>query len=426
MYSIAVGFYCYAYFLRISPSTMKTELIQHFNLTAAQFGHLAAFYYYVYTPMQIPVGVLIDKYGVRASLVIASLICSLGVTLFISANDSFAMACAGRFLMGFGSAFGYISVLKVASLWLPTRHFALAAGLTTALAMFSAIFSDFYLAKWVHVVGYNEALYSAVTGGFILAAAIFLLLRNRPRPEHAHRPPTYRSSFPELLDGLRTIFSRPQTYYIGAIGFLLYLPASVFMDLWGIPYFQDAYHLSPEHAAHMVMMPFIGWIIGSPSSGYISDKIGLRRPPILIASVAALLISLVIFYVPNLSLNLMTVLLLLLGFFCGTHPLVFSLIRENNSNKLSATSTATTNFMIMMGGVIFQPVVGILLNWHWNTHGTLSEGLRTYSASDYQFALSIIPIGLALSIFFTLLTKETYCQVPEDFQSGTTGDYVKF
>lgn len=111
---------------------------------------------------------------------------------------------------------------------------------------------------------------------------------------------------------------------------------------------------------------------------------------------------------------MMKICLFLLGFFCGTHPIVFSIIRENYRNKLSGTSTATTNFMIMMGGVIFQPVVGVLLNWHWQSHATLKNGLRTYSATDYHFALSVIPIGLALSILITLLIKETYCQLAED------------
>lgn len=287
MFAIGVSFYCYIYFLRVSPSTMKTEVMQHFHLTAAQFGHLAAFYYYAYTPMQIPVGVLIDKYGVRTSLMMAALICAVGLLIFISAEHSYGVACFGRFLMGFGGAFGYISVLKISALWLPTRHFALAAGLTTACAMTTGIFADLYLSKWVQVIGYEEALHSAVIAGIILASFIFLFLRNRPRPEHAHRTPPYRSSFQDLFAGLRYIFSRPQTWYIGAVGFLLYLPSSVFMELWGIPFFQDAYQLNSQQAASLIMMPFIGWIIGSPLSGYISDYIGLRRPLLLMATIAA-------------------------------------------------------------------------------------------------------------------------------------------
>lgn len=415
MFGIGVSFYCYAYFLRIFPSTMKTELMHHFHITASQFGNLAAFYYYAYTPMQIPVGVLIDKYGVRNSLIMACLICATGVTLFTSADESFLIACLGRFLMGFGAAFGYISVLKISSLWLPTRHFALAAGITTATAMSTAIFADLFLVRWVHEIGYDDTLHFATIAGLLLAATIFIALRNRPRPENAHRIPPYRSSFPELMAGLRVIFSRAQTWYIGTVGLLLYLPASVFLDLWGIPYFQDAYQLTSEQASLLMIMPFIGWILGSPTIGYISDKIGLRRPPLLIASSLALIISLMIFYIPFAPLSLMTAWLFLLGFFCGAHPLVFSLIRENNSNKLSGTSTATANFMIMMGGVIFQPLVGMLLTWHWQAHASLSNGIHSYTAEDYRFALSIIPIGLALSTLITLLIKETYCHLPEDY-----------
>lgn len=414
MFAIVVSFYSFAYFLRVSPSTMKTELIQHFNISAGQFGHLAAFFYYAYTPMQIPVGVLLDKYGVRTSLVIACLICTLGVSVFISAESSYLLACFGRFLMGLGAAFGYISVLKISSLWLPTRHFALAAGLTTTLAMISAIFSDYYLSKWVHVIGYKDALNSIVLTGIILAVIIFLFLRNRPRPEHAHRIPPYRSSFPELRSGLRVIFSRPQTWYIGAVGALMYMPASVLMDLWGIPFFQDAYALTPEKAAQLMMMPFIGWIIGAPFIGYYSDKIGLRRPPLIISNIGALLIMLFILYFPYVPFFFMNVSLFLLGLFSSGQILVFSLIREKNSNKLSGTSTGTTNFMIMMGGAIFQPLVGILLNLHWGSHKTLLNGLQAFTVTDYHFALSVIPVGLAISTFFAFLITETYCHLPED------------
>ncbi len=415
MFGIVVSFYCFAYFLRVSPSTMKTELIQHFNISAAQYGHLAAFFYYAYTPMQIPVGVLLDKYGVRTSLMIACLICAIGVSVFISAETNYFVACFGRFLMGLGAAFGYISVLKISALWLPTRHFALAAGLTTALAMLSAIFTDFYLTKWVQLIGYKDALNSVVMTGIVLACIIFLFLRNRPRPEHAHRTPPYRSSFPELRKGLRIILFSSQTWYIGAVGALMYLPASVFMDLWGIPYFQDAYSLSPQLAAQLMMMPFIGWIIGAPLIGYVSDKIGLRRPPLIISNIGAFLTMLLLLYFPYVSFILISIFLFLLGFFSSGQVLVFSLIREKNSNKLSGTSTATTNFMIMLGGVIFQPIVGILLNKHWTSHSSFVNGLQSFTPADYHFALGVIPIGLALSILFTLMITETYCHLPDDY-----------
>lgn len=411
MFSICALYYCYAYFLRVSPNMMKDELIKHFSISAAAFGNLAAFYYYAYTPMQIPVGVIVDTYGARITLMMACLLATMGVVVFISADEQLWMAMLGRFMMGMGSAFAYISVLKISSVWLPSRHFALAAGMTTAFGMIAAVISDFYLAKYIETVGYEDALYAAIVIGIFLAMFIFLFLRNRPRPEHAHQEEPEGTTYTELAHGLKVIVTNPQTWYIGMVGFFLYLPASVFMDLWGVPFLQDVYHLNKEQAALLNAMPFFGWIIGGPATGWLSDKIGLRRLPLLAASIVAAVVSALIFYIPNLNTSILGGLLFLLGLICGTHPLVFSLSRENSSNRLAGTSTATTNFLIMLGGVIFQPVVGLLLTWHANG---VANGVKVYSHADYMFALSVIPIGLVISAFLTLLIKETYCHVPEE------------
>ena len=385
---------------------MKEELIQHFSISAAAFGNLAAFYYYAYAPMQIPVGVIVDTYGARITLMMACLLATMGVVVFISADEHLWVAMLGRFMMGMGSAFAYISVLKISSVWLPSRHFALAAGLTTAFGMVAAVITDFYLAKYIDTVGYQDALYAAIVIGIMLAMFIFLFLRNRPHPDHALQDEPEGTTFKELKHGLKVIFLNPQTWYIGMVGFFLYLPASVFMDLWGVPFLQDVYHLDKEQAALLNAMPFIGWIIGGPASGWLSDKIGIRRMPLLVASVMAAIVFSLILYIPNLNTSILGGLLFLLGLICGTHPLVFSLSRENSSNRLAGTSTATTNFLIMLGGFIFQPAVGQLITWH--AHGAAA------SYADYRFALSVIPIGLVLSALLTLLIKETYCHVPDE------------
>src|SRR5665213_3174456 len=71
---IGMLFYCYNYFLRVSPSVMQDDLMQNLHITAYQFGNLAAFYYYAYTPMQIPVGMIYDRFGARIVLFIACLV----------------------------------------------------------------------------------------------------------------------------------------------------------------------------------------------------------------------------------------------------------------------------------------------------------------------------------------------------------------
>ena len=411
MFTIAATFYCYAYFLRVAPSMMMKELTAHFQITATQFGHLSAFYYYAYTPLQLPIGVIIDRFGARMVLAIAALLAVSGISIFVS-TDSFQLACLGRFMMGFGSAFGYITVLKVATYWLPANRFATAAGLTTAFGMIAAIFTDNYLAKVVQSVGFKQSLFFSIIAGLVLGGVILSLLRSKPKPEYAHHEnPEQKTTFSELFSGMGRMLMNSQTWLIGIVGCLLYLPASVFLDLWGIPYLETVYHLKPVEAAHVISMVFIGWIIGGPMIGAISDAIQLRRLPLLLSSIVAAILMAIVFYVPNVPVFWVYVSMLFLGITCGSHPLVFSLSRENNSRKISGTATATTNFLIMSGGLVFQPVVGMLLDSHWQ--GATVDGLRQYTVGDYNYALAIVPVGLILSVLLTFFIKETRCKMPD-------------
>ncbi len=406
---IAAVFYCYAYYLRVSPSAMMNELLASFHINASQFGMLSAFYYYSYTPMQIPVGVVIDRYGVRLVLSIACLFAVLGLALFIS-SQNFYFAAAGRFLMGFGSAFAYLSVLKLATVWLPPNRFAIMAGLTTSMGMVAAAFSEKYLITIVSDMGYRHALFSSLLAGLIIAALIFFFVRNRPKSHNSSESTEQAPlSYGQLFQALWKILKNRQMWLIGLIGCLLYLPASVFLDVWGIPYLETVHSLSPQQASTATAMVFIGWIIASPIIGAISDGIRMRRLPLLLASMVAFAVLMVIFYGPTLSHTALYILMFILGMSCGSHPLCFSLSKENNSVRYSGTATALTNTMIMLGGVVCQPLVGILLDWHGV--GLQQNGIATYSVTDYTFALSIVPISLLLSIVLTLFVKETHCKV---------------
>jgi MFS family permease len=410
-------FYCYNYFIRVSPSVMQDDLIQSFHITAYQFGALAAFYYYAYTPMQVPAGMIFDKFGTRVVLLLSCLTAVLGLALFVSANN-YASAAAGRFLIGLGTAFSYIGVLKLASIWLPPNRFATVAGLTTALGMTSGALSQKYLATAVAAFGYKQALHFAVITGVILSIVIFCIVRNQPKRDltYAHQVKT-PVNIKQLLGALRTIFMNRQMWLIGVIGCLLYLPASVFLDLWGIPYLKSVYQLTPSQAVDISSLTFFGWIIGGPIIGAFSDRIKRRRLPLIVTGTMAAILLCVVFYVPGMSLSGLQITFLLIGFCCGAHPLCFALGKENNPIQMSGTAVAITNMLIMAGGAIFQPLVGKLLDMHAN--GFLGEnGLPAYNATDYTFALSVIPLGVATGIFLSFFLKETYCTSAQAEKAG--------
>lgn len=400
-------FYCYNYFLRVSPGVMEHQLTEAFHITASSFGALAGLYYWAYMPMQLPAGILFDRFGSRFVLSFACLTAVLGLLLFVTA-DSFMAAGSGRFLIGLGTAFSYIGVLKLASLWLPPDRFATVAGLTTATGMACAALSQKYLTAVVETAGFRHALHTSLIAGGILVLLIVAIIRSRPRQPvvlklvDASTPPPRAS----LFQTLRHLSMNPQMWLIGVIGCLLYLPASVFLDLWGIPWLKTVHHLTAAQAVNVSNITFAGWIISGPIIGMLSDKIGRRKFPLVVFGGFAALLLCIIFYVPSLTLSMLYVLFFMTGFCCGAHPLCFALGKEINSPEIAGTAIAATNMLIMAGGAIFQPLVGKLLDWHAGLPAGMNS-LPVYSTADYTFALSVVPLGVVLGIILSLFIRET-------------------
>lgn len=405
MCGLASVFYCYEYLLRVSPSVMTSDLMLTYHINAAALGNLIAFYYYIYTPMQLPVGMLMDVYGPRRLLTLAGLSCAVGTYLFAS-TDIFAIAAFGRFLVGFGSAFAFVGVLKLATLWLPPQRFALISGITTTLGMVGGMLGDIILTVLINKQGWRLSSYWAACFGMVLTLLMFLLLRDgrSQAGQERHETPTLRG----ILKGSVRIVRNPQIWINGLIGCLLYLPTSVFAELWGIPFLSQALHFSPSAAANAISLIFLGWATGGPIAGLISDVLKQRRLPMTIGAVMAAILFSIVLYVPHVPVYAVCIIFYLFGFFSSTQVIIFAVGREISSSKASGTAIALTNMFVMIGGVIFQPVVGILLEWRG---GQFVEGLHMYSADAYQYALAVLPFGLVLTVFLTFFLKETHCRV---------------
>jgi sugar phosphate permease len=399
-------FYCYEYFLRISPSVMTRELMSAYQLTGAQVGNLSAFYYHAYVPMQILVGLLMDRYGPRRLLTLACLFCAVGTYLF-AGNFGLGVAEFGRFLVGFGSAFAFVGALKLATIWLPPNRFALVSGIILCLGMLGAMMGDVLLRKMVDACGWQSTIYVAAGAGVLLSLVIFSMVRDSsPASENHH---IHVISFRNVLRGLRLALKNPQIWFNAFVGFLLYVSLSAFAELWGIPYLEQAHHLAKDDAAYANSMIFLGWAIGGPFWGWFSDTIRRRVLPMRIASILAVALVCVLLYVPGLSLVSIYALLLIFGLLSSVQILIFAICHEASQMKVAGTVIALTNMVVMVGGSIFQPIVGKLLDSQWT--GILNDGARLYSNHAYQLALSVIPICIFTAIIVTFFIKETYCSV---------------
>lgn len=145
---LAGTFYCYEYLLRISPNVMLNDLMLEFDIRAGAVGNLAAFFYYAYTPLQLPAGFLLDRFGPRRMLTFATLCCAIGTLLF-SATTVLEIAQFGRFLVGFGSAFALLGVLKLSAIWIPSVYFPMMVGFIITFGTLGAMFGNIVM-SWVN------------------------------------------------------------------------------------------------------------------------------------------------------------------------------------------------------------------------------------------------------------------------------------
>lgn len=397
----AVGafFYCYEFVLRIIPGALQSELSAAFgHISATTFGQLSAFYYFAYSPMQLPVGMLMDRFGPRRLLTFACLCCTIGSWMFTD-TSSIWIAGSGRFLVGFGSSFAFVGVLSLALHWLPRRYFSLVAGLITTLGMLGLVYGEVKITDIALSLGWHHVLSMMVTLGAIQTILIFFIVRDGPEGYSPHSHP-----LPEFFANVWQVLSSPQVWLIGFVGACLYTSLSVFGELWGKGYLEQAHHLSKVEAARTVSAMFLGWAVGAPVAGFYSDISGRRVLPLVVGAVLAFVCICVVLYYPGLSYTWLNIMLFLYGVFSATEIIVFIMAKENSGAKLSGTVFAAVNMIVTLGGVVFQPLVGKLLDTFGDSGVVAGEHI--YTVVDYQIALSVLPISLLFVMILAFFMKD--------------------
>ena len=402
---LAAFFYCYEYLLRITPSVMMNDLMSAFALHAAGIGILAALYNYAYTPLQMVVGLTLDYKGPRKVLTVCMGLCAIGALLFGLAHWV-AVAALGRILIGVGSAFAYVGVLKLATIWLPPSRFALFVGLTNFLGMLGAMTGDIGLAHVTEVLGWRGTMVFASAIGFVLVPIFWWVVRDNHKQLVAESDETKIRSFRELFEQFLQIIKLKPLWLIGTVGSLYYLALTVFADMWGIPYLQLLMHVDRVQAAKMNSMVYFGWLIAAPLIGFLSDFLRTRKKIMIIGGFGTFITFTLFLLKSHWHGAEVYVILFLFGCFSTAEILAFAVASESVKTSLAATSLAFVNFLIMLGGMLLQPAIGILLEWHWL--GKKAAGVHHYSVLAYQHALWSLPVLFFIGTILCFFIPETY------------------
>lgn len=407
MWSMAALFYFYKNLLEVSPSVMSSEWMSTFAINATSLGNLAASYFYAYLLMQIPMGILLDRYGPRIVGTFSIFLCALG-TLIVAWADTTNVAIVGRLITGVGAAVAAVNCLKIITLWFPAQRFALMMGLMMTLGMIGAVFGQAPLSVFVDTLGWRDTLMYVSFIGIAFTVVFWMFVRDAGKVNVTLTPTLSTFKQPPFWAGLVEILKKKQTWLLSLYSGFAFAPIMVFGGLWGVPYLQAAHQFSKIEAASAVSLIFIGFAIGSPILGWLSDTLGRRWPVMAWGTVGAFISILIAMYCPGISVMAASTFLFLFGFFISGFLLCFSMIREINRLAVAATAMGFMNAFDAALGGISDPFIGKLLDMGWQ--GEMVNGARVFSLSDYYISMSIIPIylGLALILVFTL--KETYCK----------------
>lgn len=403
IFILSASFYLYEYVLQVAPSVMAEPMMRAFNVNAAGFGILSAYYFYAYAPMQLPAGLLFDRYGPRKLITFALCLCALG-SFFFAATSSIYTAACGRFLIGIASAFSFIGVLVLLSRWFPPQQFAFLAGIAQLMSSVGAICGEVPLAALIQRVGWRNTSFILSFIGLILAFIIWNVVRDYPQQKVQKR---VKRHFREELYRLIRVCRQSYTWTIGFYAFCIWTPITVFAALWGVPYLQEKFHCSVLVASSLCTMIWVGIGVGSPFLGWLSDRCNSRRLALGISAGFGLGATLMLLFLPYLSLAGAYFILFLFGVGSGGQSVSFALIKDHHPNSLVGTASGLNNLMVLSGGAIFQPLVGIILQR--NAVIDHVQNLPVYTIQSYNKALFILPIFYLLSLVICLfLLKESH------------------
>ncbi len=396
--------FTYAFFHRVAPSVMVNDLMRDFAVGGAVLGNLSAVYFYAYVGLQIPVGLFIDRWGPRQVLTVTVALAACGSFLFAWA-DSLTVAYVGRALIGAGVAFGFVGGLALATNWFPTRRFALLSGLTMFAGMAGGIGGQAPQAALVEAFGWRDTVFWTGIAGLVLAALIWLVVRDRPPQASTSAEPA--ASGRTVMAGLRKVLRNPQTWVIALYGAMMSSSLLAFGSLWGVPYMMESYGLSRPAAAFSASLLLLGWALGGPATGWISDHLGRRKLPMVMGAAIGLVSIVTLLYVPGLPLIAVQALLVVNGAAGGSMVISYAAAREHNPGPVGA-AYGFTNMATVSGGALFQPFIGWLLDLNWE--GAVHAGARVYSVAAYKTAFVTLPILFAIALFAALMIRETWCR----------------
>ena len=380
-------------------------LFADFHANAKQVGLLDSSYFYGDAPFLLIAGLILDRFSTKKVLLWALALAILGTFVF-AFSDHIWTAVIGRFFVGIACAFCFLGIVRLVSRWFTSNHMALIIGLVVTLAFFGGMIAQTPLSILTTHFGWRVSMSIDGILGIAIFWLIFIFVKDAPNGEALliQKEQLDAMGFWHSIWG---VIKNPQNWLGGIYTCTTNLPVFILGSAFGSLYLTQVSHLSRLMAGDIMMLFFLGVMIGSPLFGYISDKLQNRKIPMLIGAILLLLSLLAMMYWAHMAWWGMALIFFFMGLTSGTQVLGYPYIAESNPSALTATAESLASALIMAGGIVTY-WVGVILQSHWNHQ--MIKNIPLYSWADYRLAFSLLPIAIVVAIIAILFGKETHAR----------------
>ncbi|TAH45422.1 MAG: MFS transporter [Betaproteobacteria bacterium] len=401
--AVVIASYVLSFFHRFAPGGIALDLAAAFQTSAASLGVLAATYFYVYTVMQVPTGILVDTLGPRRILLLGNLIAGVGSALFGIA-PALDVALAGRTLIGLGVSVVFIAMLKLIAVWFDERRFATLVGLAMLIGNLGAVLAGTPLVALAAVTSWRGVFFGAAVLSVVLGVACWFFIRDNGNAG----APAPRFDRTVVIGGLLGVLRNRATWPAVWVNFGLAGSFFAFGGLWATPYLMQVHQLTRVQAANHLSLYFACLAVGCLAVGSLSDRMGKRKPVLVAGSMVLCILWLVWLSAVRMPVALSYALFALMGLVTASFSLTWACAKEVNPPQLSGMSTSVTNMGGFLAAALLQPAVGAVMDFGWD--GAIADGVRMYSLQTFRYGIGLLAAAAFSGALMTLFVRETGCR----------------